>query len=194
MMFLLAACGPTEEETTDEETATDEEAEEMYRETVKQEGRDIAQEAFKAISGVLQEKIEEGGIEKGIDYCSVEAIPLTDSVAEAQNAHIKRISDKPRNPDNEATSEEVELMNEYRQKMKAGEDLKPTLKQRKGEDVFYAPIAIQEQLCLNCHGQEEAEIDSEHLSLIRELYPEGQATGYEMGDLRGMWQIAFERE
>lgn len=38
--------------------------------------------------------------------------------------------------------------------------------------------------CLNCHGPRE-QIKPEVLALLKQVYPNDQATGYQEGDLRG---------
>jgi hypothetical protein len=46
-------------------------------------------------------------------------------------------------------------------------------------------------MCLNCHGEPDKDIKPENLALIRRLYPQDQATGFQLGELRGAWRIDF---
>lgn len=61
---------------------------------------------------------------------------------------------------------------------------------------YYQPI-VAKQLCLNCHGDLQT-ISGETYRRIKKLYPMDKATGYKVGDLRGMvvveahWPIANE--
>jgi hypothetical protein len=59
--------------------------------------------------------------------------------------------------------------------------------------VFYSPIVITNALCLQCHGTPEIEVRPETLAAIAKLYPRDQATGFKLGDLRGLWRVEFKR-
>lgn len=43
--------------------------------------------------------------------------------------------------------------------------------------------------CLKCHGNKTSDISVETLQSIEINYPQDLATGYAVGDLRGMWKI-----
>ena len=43
-------------------------------------------------------------------------------------------------------------------------------------------------LCINCHGPA---VEEELLAEIRSLYPEDQATGFKVGDLRGLFWVTM---
>jgi hypothetical protein len=47
---------------------------------------------------------------------------------------------------------------------------------------------------LNCHGVIGKNIDSTVYKTIKDFYPNDAATGYKLGDLRGMWSIKFNTE
>ena len=55
----------------------------------------------------------------------------------------------------------------------------------------YAEPIIVQPLCLSCHGNVLAPEVANH---IEEAYPDDQATGFEIGDLRGVYWVAFPRE
>jgi cytochrome c len=59
--------------------------------------------------------------------------------------------------------------------------------------LYTKPIVINNALCLNCHGEVGAAVTEETYALIREKYPNDNATGHQMGDLRGMWSITFSK-
>jgi hypothetical protein len=60
-----------------------------------------------------------------------------------------------------------------------------------GSTTFYAPIVIANPLCLQCHGTPEKDIAPATLEAIQKHYPKDQATGYQLGDLRGLWSVTF---
>jgi PAS domain S-box-containing protein len=95
---------------------------------------------------------------------------------------FNNVSDQPRNPGNQADSEEVAAMAWFRQNPKAVERMERVEKPAdKGYLLYTAPIWI-EQLCLKCHGDREAAPAS-----IRDNYD--AAYGYQLGELRGVASI-----
>lgn len=52
---------------------------------------------------------------------------------------------------------------------------------------YVEPILLQ-PLCLTCHG---ASLAPELQSRIDELYPDDRATGFEVGDLRGVFWVEY---
>lgn len=158
---------------------------------VVNEGQKIAKATFQTLSSNLQNAIKEGGVEHALQFCNVEAIPLTDSLSSHHDVSIRRASHKPRNPYNTADSLETTAIKQYINKLEAGDDLQPITYANEDRITFHAPITITNVLCLNCHGQPNKDIAEEHLATIQELYPNDQATGFSMGDLRGVWTVRF---
>lgn len=60
-----------------------------------------------------------------------------------------------------------------------------------GSTSFIAPIVLGNPLCLQCHGTPGEDIDPETLASIQKFYPNDKATGFKLGDLRGLWRITF---
>jgi hypothetical protein len=46
--------------------------------------------------------------------------------------------------------------------------------------------------CLQCHGQPGTDINEATMAQIKNLYPEDHATGYKLGDVRGLWKVTFK--
>lgn len=155
------------------------------------EGRKIAKATFQTLSSNLKNAMEEGGVKYALQFCNVEAMPLTDSLSNHHNVSIRRASHQPRNPYNTADSLEAEVIKQYIDKMESGKELKPVTYADENRITFHAPITITNSLCLNCHGKVNEDISKKNLATIQELYPKDQATGFSMGDLRGVWTVRF---
>ncbi len=176
LFLIFAACS------SDPIPATDEMALEA--------GRLIASESFRELSGHLGEALGEGGVSYAIEFCSVEAIPITQRLSERFGVEIKRATHMPRNPDNAANEQEMEIIDTWINRLNSGDNISPV--PLSGKDDYlrvYSPIVITNQLCLQCHGNTENDIDPENLELIRSIYQNDRAVNFEMGDLRGMWSI-----
>ena len=170
---------------------------EVLTEEKKQEyitkGKDIAQSSFKALSGKLTEQMKAGGPKQAIPFCNVEAMPLTDSLSKEYNVSIKRTSDKFRNPENEPTQRELEVITNYKDQKSKGAFLEPIVEESADKIVhFYAPILASNK-CLACHGKLEETLKVQTDSIIKSLYPNDLATGYGDEELRGIWSITFNK-
>jgi hypothetical protein len=47
---------------------------------------------------------------------------------------------------------------------------------------------------MQCHGSENDQITQETLAKINELYSNDKATGYNVGELRGIWVVEMDGE
>ncbi|MDP2788197.1 MAG: EAL domain-containing protein [Pseudomonadota bacterium] len=95
---------------------------------------------------------------------------------------FNNVTDRPRNPGNQADRFELEAMNWFRANPKASERMRDIVTDRGvGYMLYTAPIRI-EPFCLKCHGERAAAPPS-----IRDGY--ATAYGYKVGDLRGVASI-----
>lgn len=101
---------------------------------------------------------------------------------DSSGVSFSNVSDRPRNPDNQADRFELEAMDWFRSNPKAEERLQP-IKDDQGVGWMHytAPIWI-EPFCLKCHGDA-----SDAPENIRETYK--NSYGYQLGDLRGVMSI-----
>jgi len=159
----------------------------------QEKGMEYAMATQAALGKALQSKMQEEGIQGAIGFCKVEALPITDSLSGKFGVDISRITDKPRNPVNEANAEEMKFISKIKSELGTGQPPEP-LVVRQGDDTnFYYPI-LTNTMCLKCHGSPEADIQPRVLGIIAELYPEDQATGYGNNQFRGLWKVSFKGE
>lgn len=151
-------------------------------------GKQYADSAQKMLGDNLKMALTEGGVINAINFCSVQAIQLTDSASKMMDVDLKRISDKSRNPMNTADIEELKLIGKMKSAHQTGAPIDPIMVPTADGAIGYYPIIIQ-PLCLNCHGIPEREINPETAAVIAQLYPVDKATGYKLNDLRGMWKV-----
>ncbi|RFC55336.1 Tll0287-like domain-containing protein [Brumimicrobium aurantiacum] len=130
-----------------------------------------------------------------LEFCNIQAIPLTDSMQNKMGVKISRISDQPRNQDNKASEQELAIIKDFKSQIASGKiapEISPVLIEEENKVRFYAPI-VTNAMCLQCHGVKETDIKPETLEMIAELYPQDKATGYKSNEVRGVWSIIFER-
>ena len=132
--------------------------------------------------------IQEYGVPGAVDFCHIEALPITDSMSTHYGARIRRVSDRPRNPGNAANAEELAYIEALKAAKSKGEDLPPMLQEEKGLDRAYFAIESND-MCLKCHGQKGADIADETWQSLRERYPDDKAFGYGSGEIRGIFVV-----
>ncbi|MEW5923572.1 MAG: DUF3365 domain-containing protein [Candidatus Zixiibacteriota bacterium] len=140
-----------------------------------------------ALKKGLSEAINTGGTVNAIAVCSELAPEI--AMAHAQGGwSIMRISDKSRNRNNQANSEQLDILSEFIWKDQAPPFI-AEWKNIAGTQTYfyYKPIYVQE-LCLNCHGS-NSDIKKETSAKLAELYPDDAAFGYKINDLRGMFVV-----
>jgi len=159
------------------------------------EGDKIASAAQKALGGQLKKAITEGGPLHAVQFCNTAAYPILDTLTTNFNVAIKRASHRVRNPNDEPTSTEKKILEQFSDQLMKGEKLVPVVEILNEKQMLYAkPILLNNPLCLNCHGEVGAQVLDDTHELIQELYPEDNAIGHKLGDLRGIWSITFEKD
>jgi mono/diheme cytochrome c family protein len=131
-----------------------------------------------------------GDVGRAIEVCATEALPLTDSIAAAAGNGIalKRTSTRVRNPLNAPDALEQQALEWFAAEHAAGRE--PTeLVQREGTDFrYYVPLRVAAP-CLTCHGPVDA-LTPEVRRALESRYPGDRATGYAIGDLRGVLRVS----
>jgi len=155
-----------------------------------EKGAAISGELLKALMAELNVEIQKNGVPAAIDYCSLHAIPITDSISRAEEVEISRVSHRYRNPSNAANEKEIEMIEKYISQQREGEELLPQVVTEKGHKIYYGPILLAAPLCLKCHGPYN-EIDAEVKNTLNEKYPNDQAVDFNLNEVRGMFKIRF---
>ena len=153
-------------------------------------GLEYALETKKLLGKNLMGTIQKKGTIEALNFCNIQAMPLTDSMSVHYNATIKRVSDKNRNTSNKATAEELKYIAQFKTQMAAKEDIQPVTIDKGTKIQFYYPIETN-TMCLQCHGKE---IKPEVTKQILKLYPKDLAIGYGENEVRGIWSITFDKK
>ena len=154
-------------------------------------GKEIARHINSSLINTLMLEINKKGFEDAIAFCSLNAIPITDSISKIKEVSIQRVSHKSRNVNNEANETELQIINQFR---KENERKHPVIISGNGNSIFYAPIYIVSPLCIKCHGKVDSDIQPEVYKTILAKYPFDKATGFEINELRGLLKIVFDKK
>ncbi|SDC94660.1 Protein of unknown function [Algoriphagus faecimaris] len=158
-------------------------------------GDSISTTAQKELIGQLQNAIAERGVTGAIAFCNVQALPILEKVSDEYNVEIRRASNRYRNPNDQPTEMELQILETYEYNVENNLESTPNLQKIENGDAYLysKAIIIPGGLCLSCHGDPAKDIDAQTLQKLEELYPEDKATGHKVGDLRGMWSIKIPK-
>lgn len=135
----------------------------------------------------LQQALQEGlaqGPVAAISACRVKAPEIAGALSR-DGVRMGRSSNRLRNPANAPSPWVAAILDDYLadpgRRAPRGVDLPD------GRRGYVEPI-LTKPLCLSCHGESLAPAVE---ARIRELYPQDQATGFRVGDLRGVFWVEF---
>ncbi|WP_435414233.1 Tll0287-like domain-containing protein [Polaribacter aestuariivivens] len=140
----------------------------------------------------LMGKIQKEGTIAALEFCNIAAMPLTDSMSVYHNAKIKRVSDKPRNSNNIANKEESRYITIFKNDVLNDKESEPIVVETSEIVNVYYPIKTN-GMCLQCHGTPKTQIKENTFSKIRELYPNDKAFGYDINEIRGIWNVSYSK-
>lgn len=155
-------------------------------------GLNIALSTKAVLGKNLLTAIQKHGTEGALSFCNEKAIPLTDSMAIALKASIKRVSDKNRNPSNAANEKELDYIKQAKLEIQKEGKARPKVFEQNNKIVGYYPI-MTNQMCMQCHGDLKTNIELNTQNKIKELYPEDKAFNYMANELRGIWVIEMNK-
>lgn len=159
---------------------------EMNDAALLEKSRQVVMTFQKSLGSKLKAAMQSGGPVKAIDVCSTEAMPIAENISETYGAVVKRVTDKPRNPSNQANADELTALQQLADKITKEQGPYELLTSADhGHKRYYKAIKIQ-PLCLTCHGDK---VSSEVSAALAKHYPNDQATGYQLGELRGTFVI-----
>ena len=147
-------------------------------------GDSLTATADSLLRRTLARELAAGGVARAMRFCRPETYRTVDSLAGVLKATARRVSEHPRNAASQAGLPAKEMQ----------PDTLRTVRRPSQEVFFYQrPVVLNNQLCLRCHGEIGKDISTADYALIKQKFPQDQATGYRLGQAMGAWQISLER-
>ena len=147
---------------------------------------------FDTLRNALQSSMAKSGATGAIDFCQVNAYPITSSYAN-NDTLIRRAALRFRNPANQPDTLENRILLEFQSSLAEGKNLAPKLIRRADSIHYFKPIQLQ-AMCITCHGDPTSAIAAATLAAIQSKYPDDRAVGFKENELRGMWHIKWLRK
>ena len=157
----------------------------------EQQSKLLVKEFMVQLKGELQNAMKSGGPLNAIDVCNKTAPAIAKSLSKKHGWKVARTSLKARNSSNSPDVWEAKVLNAFEARKSKGESVKPMAYSEavevKGRKYFRFMKAIPTaEVCLKCHGDN---IAPEITAKLKEKYPDDQATGFKLGDIRGAFTI-----
>lgn len=153
------------------------------------EARQTIQSFAKDLKHVLVTTMKANGPVAAIDACNLSAPAIKNQHSNAPWI-ISRTSLKVRNPSNQPSDWLKTVLLEFEQRKQNGEAINKIEYSEQREDGWYFVKAIPtEKPCLVCHGSSLKPAEQKKLT---ELYPNDNATGFSLGDIRGAFVVKQE--
>lgn len=146
----------------------------------KTEAEQQSNKLKKELLSQVKSKMAEGGPLKAVEFCHENALGLTEEAAQ-KGYEIGRTSLKYRNPQNAPEK----WMEEFLRQADSTTAKKPyaaqVVQNPEGQDVYISPLYTA-AACLQCHARPAGVLKDK----LEKLYPNDKATGYRLGEFRGL--------
>jgi hypothetical protein len=160
--------------------------EDQVPEGTREKMRAAALDLMGSLKSRLVQELQAGGPASAVSVCSKVAQEIADKHS-GDSMQVRRVSLEVRNPEDTPDDWERQRLEAWHELHQQGElpgEQFYVLERDGGREARYLkPIMIQKP-CLSCHGPED-QLSEEVRQRLQELYPNDEATGYELGDLRG---------
>jgi hypothetical protein len=156
-----------------------------------EETRAIAHELLNQLGQKLKSTMSTQGPEAAVSVCKEASPSIAKTLSAKHGAQMTRVGTRIRNPSMGTPNQwQKDALMQFESRLAQGE-APATLEYWKVVDIdngkrelHYAKAIMIQPLCLSCHGA-ASEIPTSLSEKIRIEYPQDQATGYTVGELRG---------
>jgi hypothetical protein len=157
------------------------------------EAKGIIQQFATELQGELKAAMQEGGPVQAIEVCKERAPGIAEELSAQTGWTVGRTSLKTRNvAHNRPDPWEAEVLARFDARQAAGEDVQTmayaeVVDGEDGKRFRFMKAIPTAEICLACHGQDIAPEVTEALDAA---YPDDQARGYEVGEVRGAFSLS----
>jgi hypothetical protein len=137
----------------------------------------------------MNRAMKNDGAPAAIGVCSQEARAITAKLSEQPGLRIGRTSHRLRNPDNQPPPWLASFVKDL--DGKRASEIKAQVFDLGTRVGVVRPIPTA-KICTKCHGN-TSELDPEATGPLRESYPRDRATGFEVGDIRGLFWVEVSK-
>lgn len=154
------------------------------------ETREATQPLLAKVVGTVKEGLNSSTPHETVDLCRDKLPGMVKEARDKTGWNIRRVSLKTRNAERGTPDEwEAKVLADFDRRAAAGEkrealETGEVFATAEGRVFRYMRALPVQEACLNCHG-DTAKLTPELKSKLATLYPKDQATGYQLGQIRG---------
>jgi hypothetical protein len=151
------------------------------------QSRALADAFQQQLGGDLQTAMARGGPIEAVSVCREVAPAIAEQFSAQSQADVGRTALRVRNPENAADPQARSILEEFERRLAVDPDTLPEhfAAAADGSARYLRAIVLQ-PMCAACHGEVLA---PEVVGAVARHYPDDQATGFAVGDLRGAFLI-----
>ncbi len=155
------------------------------------EARSLVKAFGSDLKHVLKTSMKSEGPIKALEVCNTQAGPIAKQNSSLSGWDIARTSLKVRNENNAPDEWELTVLHQFEKRKAAGENLKTmeyaeTVQQGDKSVYRYMKPIPTAGVCVQCHG---GNVGDEITKKVALLYPNDNATGFNIGDIRGAFSL-----
>jgi hypothetical protein len=158
---------------------------------LKLQAADLVKEYATTLQAALKGELEKSGPVAAISFCHDQAPQIAADIARRSGWTVGRTSLKLRNAASAPDAFETLAMKEFDARMAKGEAASDLVKAMVvadggGKTFRFVKAIPTGEVCLTCHG---TGVKPEIKAKLDELYPGDKATGFKVGDMRGIFTL-----
>lgn len=159
---------------------------------LKAEGKALIQQFAGTLKGELVGAMKAEGAPHAISVCNVQAPEIANKISVGSGWSIARSSHLLRNPDNAPDAYTAAAIDTFLEREANGEMAKDMVMagiiDNAGQREFRMVKAIPTgEVCVTCHGA--GDVPEAVTARLAKLYPDDQARGFSVGDMRGVFTL-----
>jgi hypothetical protein len=158
-----------------------------------EQSRQLTMQLGGQLKAELTKAIADGGPIAAINVCYTRAPEIAAQLSKSSGARVGRTALRVRSPSNAPDALERSVLDQFAADLGSGpvdRPLEVAFEIRRGDTLErrYMRAIPTDALCLTCHGKTLA---PELAAALAENYPGDQATGFELGQLRGAFSVIW---
>lgn len=152
----------------------------------------LAVHTQKILGKNLISAVKDSGAVFAIEFCNTNANELTQTYTKESKFILSRKAEKVRNSSNSfRESDDINVWESWKKKLANDEEISTVTVVNNQKMTFYKPIKLSMSTCLQCHGS-DSDLAPGIKEKLNEVYPDDQATGFKLNELRGMWKVELK--
>jgi hypothetical protein len=158
-------------------------------------GEQIISKVQTEISFKLDSALKNGNFDSALKYCKLSNYPLVSRFEKEYELELTRttFSNKWRNAKSTPDAYQIQILDAYSYNLENEIPSFNNVQEKDEKILFNAPILLNQQVCLRCHGTVGKDLTQKEYQTILAQYPQDKSINHKMNDFLGMWALKFSK-